>query len=209
MWIAVVVAAVLVLGGGGFAAWKLLGHHTAHSGAAGAPTAGASQAGSGAGPTSASAPTPAATSSAPAQPTPSAAVSSPGGGFPVAATASAAAQPGEQQVVSFLQSYFTAINNHDYGQYAPLVISSQRPTPQQFQSGFGSTTDSKATLTGVAPTANGVAATLKFTSHQQPSESPTGTSCNSWHITLFLRAYAGGYRIGPAPPGYHAGDRPC
>ena len=127
----------------------------------------------------------------------------------MAATPAAAAQPAEPRVVSFLQSYFTAINDHNYGKYASLVASSQRPTPQQFQSGFGSTKDSNATLTGLAATANGVAATLKFTSHQLPSASPTGTSCNVWHITLFLQAHGAGYRAGPTPPGYHAHDRPC
>jgi len=99
--------------------------------------------------------------------------------------------------------------DHDYRQYAPLVTSSQRPTPQEFQNGFGSSTDSHARLTRLVPTATGVAATVKFTSHQSPSASPTGTSCTSWRITLFLQPHGGGYRIGPAAPGYHAHFRAC
>jgi hypothetical protein len=209
MWVAVAVAAVLVLGGGGFAAWKFLLHHTTSTGATGAPTAAASQPGSGGGSPEASTPTPAPTASTPAQTTPSAVPSTPGSGFPVAATATVAAQPGEQQVVEFLQAWFTAINNHNYGEYTSLVTSSQRPTLGGFESGFGSTTDSNATLTGLAATANGMAATLTFTSHQQPSASPTGTLCDKWHITLFLQAHNGGYRDGAAPPGYHAHDRAC
>ena len=127
----------------------------------------------------------------------------------MAVTPAVAQQPGEQQVVAFLQSYFTAINNHDYAQYAPLLVASQRPTPQQFQQGDGSTTDSAATLTGLAPTANGMAATIKFISHQLPSASHTGTACTSWRITLFLESHAGGYRDGPSPPGYQSHSRRC
>jgi hypothetical protein len=127
----------------------------------------------------------------------------------VAVASTVAQQPGEPQVVSFLQSYFTAINNHDYRRYAPLVTSPQRPTPQEFQNGFGSTTDSHARLTGLVPTATGVAATVRFISHQSPSASPTGTSCNSWRITLFLQPHGAGYRIGPAEPGYHARFLAC
>ena len=127
----------------------------------------------------------------------------------MAATPAAAAQPGEAQVVSFLQSYFTAINNHNYAQYAALLVPSLRPGPDQFQAGYGSTTDSAATLTGITGTGNGVAATVKFTSHQSPSASLTGTGCNAWHITLFLEPRGSGYRIGPAAPGYHARYRAC
>jgi hypothetical protein len=200
------VAVVVLLAGGGFAAWKFLGHHTApQPGPVTAPSSAANQAGSGSpGSPAASTPTRAATTPA-ASPTPSV----PPGTFAVAVTPAAAQQPGESQVVSFLQSYFTAINNHDYGQYASLVASSQRPTPQEFQNGYGSTTDSNATLTGLTATANGVAAAVKFTSHQAPSASPTGTSCNSWHIILFLQPHGSGYRIGPAAPGYHAQYRAC
>jgi hypothetical protein len=199
-WAGFAVAVLLVLAGGGFAAWKFLAHHSAHHpGAAASHSAPANQAGSASPPPSS--PTAAATSP-PAPPTPS-------GGSLVAVAPAAAAQSGEQQVVSFLQSYFTAINDHNYGQYAPLVTPAQRPTAAQFQSGFGSTTDSHATLTGISPTGTGVAASVKFTSHQSPSESPTGTGCDSWHITLFLQSHGGGYRIGAAAPGYHAKYRPC
>jgi hypothetical protein len=122
---------------------------------------------------------------------------------------SAAQQPGEQQVASFLASYFTAINNHDYAQYKALLVPSQRPTLSEFQSGFGSTSDSAATLTSITPAGTGVAATVRFTSHQSPSASPTGTGCNTWRITLFLESHGSGYRIGPAVPGYHAHFRAC
>jgi hypothetical protein len=205
-WIGFAAAAVLVLAGGGFAAWKFLGHHTTpHPAAAGSSNGAANQTGSG------SSGSPAANSPSPLPTTPSASptVTVPGGSFPVAATPTAAQQTGEQQVVSFLQSYFTAINNHDYGQYAPLVTSAHRPTPAEFENGFGTTTDSNATLTGLVPYGTGVAATVKFTSHQSPSSSFTGTSCTRWHITLFLQPRTSGYIIGSAPTTYRPQARAC
>ena len=205
-WIGFAVAAVLVLAGGGFAAWKFLGHHSAqHPSASGSSTGAANQTGSG--PSG----SPAANSPSPLPTTPSAVPTTPGasGGFPVTASAAAAQQPGEQQVVSFLQSYFTAINNHDYGGYASLVTSSMRPTPAEFENGFGTTTDSKATLTGLVPYGTGVAAAVKFTNNQSPSASPDGAACDVWHITLYLQPHGSGYRIGPAAPDYHAQYRPC
>jgi hypothetical protein len=196
-WIGFVVALVLVLGGG-FAAWKFLGHHTTnHPPAAGSPTGPAN----GTGPGSSKSP-------APSSPTPPAPSPTPAG-FPVAVSASAAQGPDEPHVLQFLQRYFAAINNHDYGKYAPLLMSSQRPTPQQFQTGFSTTADSAATLTALAPTPTGVAATVTFTSHQSPSQSPTSTGCDTWHITLFLQPHGGAYRIGPAQPGYHAQYQAC
>ncbi len=196
IWIAMVVALVL-LAGGGFAVWKFLLHHGGqHPGPAAGASNQPSQGGSATGSQAASTPTPPGTPPAT-------------GGFAVAVSPAVAGQAGEPQVVSFLQRYFTAINHHNYGQYTRLVVSSERPTPQQFQSGFGTSRDSHATLTRLSPTATGVAANVSFISHQQPSASPTGTRCTSWHITLFLESRAGGYRIGPAAPGYHARDQAC
>jgi hypothetical protein len=199
------VAAVLVLAGGGFAAWKFLGHHTNNNPSASSSTGAANQTGSG------SPGSPAANSPSPLPTTPSAAPTTPGtsGGFPVSASAAVAQQPGEQQVLSFLQSYFTAINNHDYGQYAPLIVSSLRPTPAGFENGFGTTTDSNATLTSLVPYGTGVAAAVKFTSNQSPSASPDGASCDAWHIILYLQPHGSSYRIGQAAPGYQARYRAC
>ena len=179
--------------------------HAANPPPASSSTGAANQTGSG------SSGSPAANSPSPLPTTPSAlpTTAGSGGGFPVGATAAAAQQPGEPQVISFLQSYFTAINNHDYGQYAPLVTPSQRPSPAVFENGFGTTTDSNATLTGLVPYGTGVAAAVKFTSNQSPSASPDGASCDAWHITLYLQPHGSSYRIGPAPLGYHARYRAC
>jgi hypothetical protein len=197
-WIGFAVAAVLVLGGGGFAAWKFLGHHTPHHpSAAGSATAPANGTGPGA-----------SKSPAASSPTPSPPPSTPAG-FPVKVAPSVAAQSGEPQVVAFLQTYFTAINKHNYGQYAPLLVPSLRPTSTQFQNGFSSTADSAAMLTGINPNGAGLAANVRFTSHQSPSQSPTSTGCDAWRITLFLQPHGSGYRIGPAVPGYHAHYRAC
>ena len=131
------------------------------------------------------------------------------GNFRVSVSPAVAGKPGVQQVVSFLQSYFTAINNHDYGKYASLVRPSLRPGPTAFENGFGTVTDSNATLTGLVPYGTGVAAAVKFTSNQSPSASPDGASCDAWHITLYLQPHGSSYRIGPAPLGYHARYRAC
>ena len=201
-------AAIIVLAGGGFAAWKFLGHSNGNSNnnpSASSSTGAANQTGSGSsGSPAANSPSP-----LPTSPSPLPTTAGSGGGFPVGATAAAAQQPGEPQVISFLQSYFTAINNHDYGQYAPLVTPSQRPSPAVFENGFGTTTDSNATLTGLVPYGTGVAAAVKFTSNQSPSASPDGASCDAWHITLYLQPHGSSYRIGPAPLGYHARYRAC
>jgi hypothetical protein len=197
-----------VLAGGGAAAWKLLGHHTTpHHPAVGSSAGSTHQAGAG------SPGSPAGNSPVPATPTqapsPSPSPWAPGGPFTVATGPGVTQQSSLPEVVSFLRSYFTAINSHDYGSFAPEWVSSQRPSPAQFQAGYGSTADSAATLTALSPTADGVAATVKFTSHQVPSASPTGTRCTAWRITLFLRARGSGYQIEAPPPGYRSRFRAC
>jgi hypothetical protein len=112
-------------------------------------------------------------------------------------------------VASFVDTYFTAINHHDYGLYISLLQPRLRPTAGQFYSGYRGSHDSHATLTGLSPTANGVAATVTFTSHQPASNSPTHTRCTAWTITLYLRSRGGSYRIMSAPPGYHAQYQAC
>jgi hypothetical protein len=204
MWIVVVVVAVLLVGGGGgFAAWKFV----LHKSPAPAPNVTQNQAG---GSPAQGSPTPGVPSPTPsAESTPTPVATSTPGAFPVAVSSSAAQQPGQQQVVSFLQSYFAAINAHSYRRYRALLTPSEQPTRSQFKTGFGTTSDSAATLAAITPSGSGVAATVKFTSHQSPSASPTGTGCNTWRITLFLEQNGSGYLIGPAAPGYHAQDRAC
>jgi hypothetical protein len=118
-------------------------------------------------------------------------------------------QPDAAQVASFVQNYFTAINSHNYGQYISLLQPRLRPTVGQFNSGYRGTRDSNATLTALSTTANGVAATVTFTSHQPADNSATHTTCTDWNLTLYLQSRGSGYREVSAPPGYHAHYVPC
>ena len=127
----------------------------------------------------------------------------------VAVAPAASQQTSAPQVAAFLATYFQAINTRDYSRYSSLFAPRLRPTPQQFQNGYGSTRDSGAVLTEISPTAVGLAAAVSFTSHQQPAESATGTSCTSWDITLYLRPNGGTYRIVHAPANYHARYQAC
>jgi hypothetical protein len=84
-------------------------------------------------------------------------------------------------------------------------------TPASFANGFGSTHDSAATLTGISDEGSGYeAATVSFTSHQDPSQSVNGQdSCDLWTITLYLEPAGQGYLQVPAPAGYASSHRAC
>jgi hypothetical protein len=192
-----IAALVLVLGGGAVAGWKLLGpkaHHVAGSrGAAGTAAAPAESTAASASPGSAS----------PASGTPDA---RPGG---VTVAAAASQQASAPQVAAFLGTYFQAINTSSYSAYSALFVPSLRPTLQQFDNGYGSTSDSAAVLTGISGTPAGLAAAVSFTSHQEPADSPTVTSCTSWNITLYLQPDGTTFLIGQPPAGYHAQYQAC
>jgi hypothetical protein len=202
------VVVLLAVGGGAYA---LVSHFTGHKTAAapsGNPTlsAPATQAAGATTPTSPSA-------TATASPTPSATASPKvGPSSAVSVTAGVTANPAEPSVKAFLDRYFTAINTHNYAAFSSLLDSREQSvnTPSSFNSGYGSTTDSAERLTGIAGTSGGgEAATVAFTSHQTPAESPTKSSCTSWTITLYLQPNGSSYLIGPAPPGYHASYQAC
>jgi hypothetical protein len=115
-------------------------------------------------------------------------------------------------VAQFLADYFTAINHHDYQAYVALLDPAQaaRESPARFAAGYGTTTDSDATLTSIAGRGNDTeAASVTFTSHQAPSASPDHSSCDVWQITLYLRPGDGGYLLRRPPSGYGARVRPC
>jgi hypothetical protein len=142
---------------------------------------------------------------------------SPPAGPPVARVAvavapAAARNPAAASVASFLTSYFTAINAHDYQRFAALLDRSmqQVETPQRFAAGFRSTTDSGAVLIGLAPVTGGrLAAIVQFTSHQSPADSPDHLACTHWTITLYLLPGGTGYLLGAPPPGYQASHQSC
>lgn len=191
------VVVLLAVGGGAYA---LVSRFTGHKNAApppGSPTVSAPAAPGNGATTPASSPA--------ASPT-----GSPSPGVSVAA--GLAANPAEPAIAAFLARYFTAINSHDYAAYSSLLDSREQSvnTPSTFNAGYGSTNDSAEALTAITGTGGGdQAATVSFTSHQTPAESPTKTSCTSWTITLYLQPNGGSYLIGPAPAGYHASYRAC
>jgi hypothetical protein len=113
------------------------------------------------------------------------------------------------QVATFLGTYFRAINTHDYALYSSLFVPGMRSSFQNFETGYRSTSDSRAVLTGISPIPGSLAAAVSFISHQQPVDSPTGTACTSWDITLYLEPHGGTYWIMHAPPGYHAHYQAC
>ena len=119
--------------------------------------------------------------------------------------------PEAARVNGFLASYFTAINARDYRQYARLLIPARRAqlTAAGFTRGYGSTTDTGASIVGISPTAHGVAATVTFTSEQRAAPGAGVTSCTYWDITLYLRNRDGTLLIGSPPPAYHAYHRSC
>jgi hypothetical protein len=130
----------------------------------------------------------------------------------VAVAAGAATNPAAPKVAALLDRYFTAINRHDYAAYARLLDRQRRryDPAASFASGYASTTDSDETLTGIsAGRSGGVAASITFTSHQRPADSPDHSSCTRWAITLYLVRHGTGYLIGTPPASYQASYKAC
>jgi hypothetical protein len=129
----------------------------------------------------------------------------------VTVSAAAADSPATAAVTALLGRYFTAINSRDYAAYESLLDGQmrQRVSASRFASGYATTKDSAATVTGISGTADRLAAAVTFTSHQQPADSPSGSSCTAWAITLYLVRSGGGYLIGTPAPGYQASYRSC
>ena len=188
-------------------AWAAFGDHRgAASGArlAGRQTATTRQASPP--PRSPAAPSP----SARAAPSPS--VPAPGGTPAVVTMAPGLSQaPDAAQVDGFLVSYFTAINAHNYQQYARLLVPARRAqlSAAAFARGYGTTTDTGASIVGISPTGRGVAATVTFTSEQRAAPGADVTGCTYWDITLYLQRQGGTLLIGTPPAGYHAYHRSC
>ena len=201
--IIVAAAAVILLGAAG-GAYALVASH-GHGEAAGQPAETASSAASQATPASQAATSPAPATSAAASPTA-------GSGTTVAVAPGAANNPAAPQVTALVNRYFTAINQHDYSAYASLFDQQmQQQNPESsFDSGYATTTDSAETLTSISDTGSGgLAASLTFTSQQSPADSPDGSSCDQWSITLFLVPNGAGYLIGAPPSSYRASYQAC
>ncbi len=196
--IAMAAVAIVVLGaaGGAYALVTSHGHEKAAGRRATTASIAASQA------TSASAAPP---TSAPASPTASS-------GTTVAVAPGAASNPVAPQVTALVNSYFTAVNQHDYSAYIRLFDQQmQQQNPESsFDSGYATTTDSAETLTSISDTGSGgLAASVTFTSQQNPADSPDNSSCDQWSITLFLVPNGSGYLIGTPPSSYQASYQAC
>lgn len=114
-------------------------------------------------------------------------------------------------VVAFLSNYFDAINNHDYNAYNALLGSGMTAlSSSDFDNGYGTTTDSGETLTGIAKRPGGeVVASVSFTSNQDPSQSPDQSACDKWKVRLYLMPNSGGYLEVKPPSGYKAQYTSC
>jgi hypothetical protein len=147
-------------------------------------------------------------SAPPASPPPA----SPGRGFTVLIAPRLRHNPAASQVDSLLMTYFTAINTHNFRQYASTFLPSIRHqlSAPAFASGYKTTRDSNASLVGLGPAAgHPLAATVTFTSTQQPRPSLRVTGCTYWAITLFLGKHGNSFLIGPEPSGYHPYHHAC
>jgi len=205
LMIAAIVVLVLAAGGGAFAVVSSLtgnstGEHPSSQPTPAAPTQPASS-------------VPAATTTAPASHTPTASPSaSKTAASTVAMSPSAAASHAAARVRTLLEHYFAAINAHNYAAYSSLLDAQmQQNNPQsKFASGYATTRDSAEKITSIADTgAGGVAATVTFTSHQNPADSINNSSCTAWTITLYLQPQNGSYVIGVPPAGYRSVHQDC
>ena len=163
-------------------------------------------------PTTASIAASQATSASAAPPTSARASPTASSGTTVAVAPGAASNPAAPQVTALVNSYFMAVNQHDYSAYVRLFDQQmqQQNSESSFDSGYATTTDSAETLTSISDTGSGgLAASVTFTSQQDPADSPDNSSCDQWSITLFLVPNGAGYLIGTPLSGYQASYQAC
>jgi hypothetical protein len=128
----------------------------------------------------------------------------------VAIAPAVAGEPHAQQVAALLRAYFGSINSRDYGGYTRLFIPQMRESAQHFNAGYASTVDSGAMLDGLTATeSQGLAATVTFTSRQNPADSPNHSACDKWTIVLPLTPAGGGYLITHSSASYHPTVQAC
>jgi hypothetical protein len=191
--IAAIVVAVVILAGGGGSAYYLTSRHHGGSALADQTTHASVTPPASAGPAA----SPATASQTPTlTPTPTPAATSAPAGSGFVAVGPAASQSADLPgVEAWVNRYIGAINHHAYRRYRALLSPGlqQSESAADFASGYRSTTDAAATLTAISDLGDGeVGATLNFTSHQLPADSPTSTACDRWHVTLYLSQVAGG-----------------
>lgn len=120
--------------------------------------------------------------------------------------------PAEPQVEAYLNRYFNSINTQNYSEYDSLLDAQEQQSDSQssFDSGFATTKDSNEVLTGIEDTGSGsVAATVSFTSRQNPADSVDNSACNDWKISLYLVLEGSSYVMTATPAGYRASYTDC
>ena len=130
----------------------------------------------------------------------------------VAVTAAAAAGPDAKAVTRLVTRYFRAINRHDFATYRTLFSVSLRAelSSSAFMRGYGTSRDSLTTLRSITPVGDGeLDATVSFTSHQRPADTPSHSACTTWSISLYLVRQGHGYVIVSPPAGYRASYVTC
>ena len=139
--------------------------------------------------------------------------SPPASGGPIVSVTDIANQsPAAPAVVAVVTHYVAAINSHNFRAYRRLFASTSRSslTRSGFVQGYGTTHDSRVMLRRIGGTVPGeLTAVLSFTSHQQPGQSPTGTACTRWRITLFLVNQGQQYFLVAPPSSYTPTFRTC
>jgi hypothetical protein len=201
--IALLVVVVLAVGGGAFALVSAVtGKNNAQSTppASSPPASGTASGG---------------TTTPTARPTPDASATRPAGTSVVAVSSAAKQNAAAAQVKVLLDSYFAAINTKDYAAYSSLLDAQMQEPESSFASGYRTTEDTAETLTSLTDTGGGsLAATVSFTSRQNPADSIYHMACTVWTITLYLQpasgqASASGYLIGAPPSGYQPTHQSC
>jgi hypothetical protein len=187
------VVVVLAAGGGAYAVVSSL-----HHGKNGTTAAQSSAPGASASPTTA-----VATTAPPTQaPTTVAPTPTPAG--LVAFAAGASGNPYAAQVETTFTHYFQGINTHNYTEYASSLDSAmQAANPQSsFDSGYSTTTDSGEKINSITGSGSNLTAVVTFKSTQSASDSPDGSACNDYTLTLPLAKQGSGYVITTPPSGY-------
>jgi hypothetical protein len=155
---------------------------------------------------SSTAPTATGTTTTPATSAPASASSAPAStpAGPVAFAAGASGSPYAAQVETTFTHYFGGINAHDYAEYASSLDSAmQAANPKStFDSGYSTTTDSNTTINSIAGSGSNLTAVVTFKSMQAASDSPDGSTCNDYTLTLPLVQQGSGYLIATPPSGY-------
>lgn len=196
--LAALTALVLLLGGGGVAAWLTLGHAPSRSASEGpsasvlttTPVTGA----------------PSTSSSPPTAPkTTSGATTGPPDPMKVQLS-EGSASVATSTVLPLLQRYFDATNAHDYTAWATSVTPQRaaQQSPTAWVQGYESTQDSSVVITGITSTGpDSATAALSFVSTQNPADAPSDLPLARicWHTQLPVSNLSSGGRIGPAPPG--------